>query len=322
VSEAPALIAIDWGTTSLRAWLLGRRDGRVLDERAEPWGIMRVPDGDFAAAFDAVTGAWRARWPGLRAIAAGMVGSAQGWVPAPYCPCPAGGDELAAALTPAHAGALHVVPGVADLGEPPDVMRGEETQILGAIERHPALAARSLLVLPGTHSKWARVADGRVHGFTTYMTGELFAVLRDHSILGRPARDAEREADREADPADAEAAFARGVQAARAGADGGVAPRLFATRALVLTGRMAPASSVEYLSGLLIGDEVRAALRAVPEGAAGALALVGEPALCRRYAEALRLFGVDGVPVVDGAARAGLWHIAVRAGLVAAGDRG
>src|SRR5690242_68978 len=108
---AAALIALDWGTTSLRAYLLAA-DGAVLDERAEPWGIMRVPDGDFAAPFAAVTNAWRERRPALPAVAAGMIGSAQGWVQAPYCPCPAGAERLAAALVLAGGGALHVVPGV------------------------------------------------------------------------------------------------------------------------------------------------------------------------------------------------------------------
>ncbi len=308
MTPPPALVGLDWGTSALRAYLLGA-DGVVLERRAEPWGVMQLPGGDFAAAFDAVTGAWRARHPGVPVVAAGMVGSAQGWVHVPYRPCPAGVDELAAALAPAHGGALHVVPGVAQLGDRPDVMRGEETQIAGALARHPALAAGALLVLPGTHSKWAHVAGGRVRAFATYLTGELFAALRDHSILGRPAR----EAGAAPAPDDADAAFARGVLAARDSA-AGVAPLLFSARALVLAERLAADASVDYLSGLLVGDEVRGGLAG---RAAEPLALVGEPALCRRYAAALRLFGVADVPVVDDAAPGGLWRIAERAGLVA-----
>jgi 2-dehydro-3-deoxygalactonokinase len=315
----PALIALDWGTTSLRAYLLAA-DGAVLEERAEPWGILRVPDGDFAAALGHVTREWRARWPALPAIASGMIGSAQGWVQAPYCRCPAGVDDLAAALVSAGGGVLRVVPGVtrAEGSDPPDVMRGEETQIVGALALHPALAERSLVILPGTHAKWVAVAGGRVRDFATYMTGELFAVLRDHSLLGRPARDAGAAPD----PAEAEDAFARGVLAARDSAHG-VAPLLFSARALVLAGRLAPAASLEYLSGLLVGDELRCGLAsplATPSGAGAPLpTLVGDPALCRRYAAALAVLGVPPPLVVEAAAPRGLWRIAERAGLVAAG---
>jgi 2-dehydro-3-deoxygalactonokinase len=152
------------------------------------------------------------------------------------------------------------------------------------------------------------------------MTGELFAVLRDGSILGRPARDAGGEPD----PEEGRDAFARGVLAAR-GARDGVAPLLFSARARVLAGALAPAASLEYLSGLLVGDELRAGL-ASPLGAARAVdrptVLVGDPALCRRYAVALRLLEAAEPVIVEGAAPGGLWRIAERAGLVRAALRG
>ena len=305
MTAAPSLLALDWGTSTLRACLLGA-GGAVVERRTEPWGVMHLPDGGFAAAFERTTGGWRARWPALPVIAAGMVGSSQGWVQVPYRPCPVGVDDLAAALVPVEGGALHVVPGVMQLDERPDVMRGEETQVVGALDLHPRLAERALLVLPGTHAKWVRVADGRLDAFATYMTGELFAVLRDHSILGRAAR-----ATSAADPAAADAAFARGVLAARDAASG-VAPLLFGARALPLLGWLAPEAGLDYLSGLLIGDELRCGLA----DGAERLALVGDGALCRRYAAALRLFGLEDVPVIEGAAEQGLWCIARRAGLV------
>ena len=284
----------------------------MLDERAEPWGIMRLPDGGFAAAFELLTGAWRRRWPRLAAVAAGMVGSANGWVEAPYRACPAGAAELAAALVPVPGGLVHVVPGVARWGDRPDVMRGEETQVVGALALRPALAARARLVLPGTHSKWVWVEDGRVADLTTYVTGELFAVLRDHSVLRRPpgrvpaAGGAVASGD----------AFARGVAAARAAREG-VAPLLFASRALTLAGQLGPDETLDYLSGVLIGDELRGALAGRGDAP---LALVGDPALCARYDAALRLFGVTDATTIAGAAPAGLWHVARRAGLVAAPD--
>ncbi|HEY0779416.1 MAG TPA: 2-dehydro-3-deoxygalactonokinase [Gemmatirosa sp.] len=331
-AETPGLIALDWGTSSLRAYLLGAASGTVLDRRAGPWGVTRVPEGDFAAVLDAVIGAWRARSPGLPAIASGMIGSSRGWVDVPYCSCPAGLDELAAALASVPDDALRIVPGLVRPGDAPDVMRGEETEILGALALRPELALRSVLVLPGTHSKWVTVAGGRIENFATYMTGELFAVLRDHSILGGAARDAAVDDaavdDTGVDETRVEetavrAAFARGVTAARESA-GGLAPILFSARALVVTGRLAAGASLDYVSGMLIGDELRCGLAGMGVPAVGAtpdaalrIALVGDAALCRRYAAAFRLWGVGDVAVVDGAAPAGLWRIARRAALVA-----
>ena len=298
------LIALDWGTSSLRAYLLGE-GGTVLDHRAERWGIMQLPEGGFEAAFNEVTGAWLAERSALRVIAAGMVGSMQGWLEAPYCAAPAGADELARSMVEVAAGPLFIVPGVAQQGDPPNVMRGEETQIVGALALHPELAADSLLVLPGTHSKWVRVRAGLVRGFETYVTGELFAVLLAHSILGRPSRGA-------SPPLQAAAAdaFERGVIAARE-SERGVAPLLFSARALVLAGRLDAAASPDYLSGLLIGDEIRCGRAA---GAAPS-ALLGDADLCARYVQAFELFGTTGVRVLEDTAPAGLWTIAEHARL-------
>lgn len=301
----PSLIAIDWGTTSLRAHLLDDT-GQVLDSRTEPWGVMHVPNGDFGAAFDAVTAEWRRGHPDLSAISAGMIGSTKGWVVAPYCPAPAGASELSAALMRSPGGALSIVPGIATDGERPDVMRGEETQIVGALDLFPALSPRSLLVLPGTHSKWVEVRDDCIVDFTTYMTGELFAVLSEHSILGQLARTAQTPGDTAA-KADA---FALGVTTAK-NSPQGMASTIFSARALVLTDHLAAGASLAYLSGLLIGDELRCGL----SGGQRPDALVGDATLCARYSAALGIFGMGQVPVIDGAAERGLWSIARRAGL-------
>lgn len=302
VSARPSLIALDWGTSSLRASLVGD-DGRALQTRIEPWGIMHLPNGDFASAYQAIT----AQWPdhGVHAIAAGMIGSANGWLTAPYCPAPAGVDDLAAALTVVPGVPLSIVPGVVTQGDRPDVMRGEETQLVGSLALHPHLSAHSVVVLPGSHSKWVQVIDGRIRDFTTYMTGELFAVLRDHSILGRIAVAVPD------DRAPSAEAFTRGVLAAR-DAPAGLAPLLFSARALMLANRLAASTCMEYLSGLLIGDELRSGLLrdGLPD------ALVGDATLCARYASALQLLGISHVQVIVGAADAGLWNIARRAGLV------
>lgn len=304
-----ALIGLDWGTTALRAWLLDAGGG-VLATRAAPHGIMQLPEGGFPAAFAAIAGDWRADHPELPALAAGMVGSAQGWREAPYRECPAGPEDLAGALTRvplAGGGALHVIPGVARFDALPDVMRGEETQVAGALALHPEMAASALLVLPGTHSKWVRVEDGRIRSFRTFMTGELFSVLRGHSILGRPAQGAAAAA-----PEEAARAFDRGVAAVREGGEG-LAPLLFSARALVLAERLGAAESLDYLSGLLIGEELRCGLAG---GAPPRITLIGEDALCARYRRALALFGSAEPRWLEGATIAGLLRVARAAGLL------
>ena len=303
--SSPRLIALDWGTTSLRAYLLGD-SGVVLERRAEPWGLLQLPDRDFGAAYRRTIVDWSNRHAGLPALACGMVGSAQGWVEAPYVSTPAGIAEISRSLASVPDSELRIVPGVARLGDSPNVMRGEETQILGALAMRPELAARSLIVLPGTHSKWVNVLGGRLQEFSTFMSGELFGVLRAHSILGRFARVGSDGAE----TATASDAFARGVRVARAGRHG-LAPLLFSARAAVLVGDLPGDESLDYLSGLLIGDEVRAGLAdgRPPD------ALVGDPSLCARYLAALELFDVGGVAVLDDTAPAGLWVIDQHASL-------
>jgi 2-dehydro-3-deoxygalactonokinase len=198
-------------------------------------------------------------------------------VEAPYLPCPAGPDEIAAATVPiAFEGAeLRLVPGLTtrDADGVPDVMRGEETKLV-------ALAAElsdALVCLPGTHSKWARLEGGRIAGFTTHMTGEAFAALSQHTILARTSEDA---------PDNAEA-FARGAARAREG--GGLLHHLFGARTLHLVDGMAPPLTRSYLSGLLIGHEVAAALA---ETGARAVHLAGAAGLAALYRQALDQAGV------------------------------
>ena len=302
------LVAIDWGTSSLRAYLLGE-NGRVVDRRAESWGILQVPGRDFGAAFERITADWSSQYGGLPALAAGMIGSAQGWVEAGYVDVPAGIAQLADGLIVVPGTRLRIVPGVAQRGGFPDVMRGEETQIVGALALAPDLADE-VVVLPGTHSKWVRLAAGQVNRFTTFMTGELFAVLRTHSILGRLAPAGAGDAD---DPQ----AFARGVLAAQ-NATRGLSSLLFSARASVLVGDLPAGSSLDYLSGLLIGDELRAGLATGGRPAA----LIGDPALCARYGVALELLGISGVRILDDAAPSGLWAIAEHASIMSQREPG
>lgn len=305
----PCLIGLDWGTSSLRAYLLGP-DASLLDSRAQPWGIQHTPDRDFARAYRLLLEDWLAQWPGLPAIASGMIGSRQGWQEVPYVECPADADALAAGLVSLDtgAGALHLIPGVRQVGERPNVLRGEETQVVGALTLETRLTEEALLLLPGTHSKWVQVRDGKLQTFTTFMTGELFAVLRDHSILGRPALEAGVIADSQV--------FQRGVQAARDSGSRGIADQLFSVRCLVLSGELPAANSLEYLSGLLIGEELRSALSGPAPSSVSAPVLLGDPALCARYRHAFSLFGIESVRSLDNPGIAGLWRIAQSAGLV------
>lgn len=329
-SSQPALIGLDWGTSSLRGYLFAG-DGRVSESLAEPWGIQHLPAGGFPAAFRGLVGAWQQQWPDLPVLAAGMVGSRQGWREVPYVDCPADVEAIARGLLAfdSEAGRIHLVPGVIERGPLPNVLRGEETQVVGALARGRAFAADSLVVLPGTHAKWVQVRDGRIIGFETFMTGELFAVLREHSLLGRPAREAVA-TPIDATPIDAparEAAFARGLAVARYSGPAGIAGRLFTTRSLYLTGELPPAATLDYLSGLLVGEEIRSASAghraASQEAGPGGrplppIVLIGEPLLCERYREAFAAFGVTQVDVVSDSAAAGLWQVAREAGLVSA----
>lgn len=300
----PSLIALDWGTSSLRAYLLGPGP-TVLDQTEAASGVMQLSRGEFQTAFDQAVGGWRARWPGLPAIASGMVGSTEGWVEAAYVGCPSGVGELAGQLAHVSGASLWVVPGMAQREATPNVMRGEETQAFGALHLQPALRGAASLLLPGTHSKWVTVEAGGILGFKTYMTGEIFALLSGHSILGRLARDLP------SPPAErARAAFDRGVAAT---AVSPLTELLFSARALVLTGQLRPEQSLPYLSGLLIGDELRTAAVA-PD------LLIGEPRLCGHYRRAMEVLGMPEAPVLDAAAAttAGLWEIARHAGLIRA----
>lgn len=315
---SPCLIGLDWGTSSLRAWLLDDR-GQILDSRHEPWGILHTPDNDFARAYQQVVGAWRADCPDIPALACGMIGSRGGWHEVSYVNAPADAAAIAGGLLEIDTGIdrLSLVPGVmqqsnADTGALPNVMRGEETQLLGVLARHPALAEHAMLIMPGTHSKWALIEHERLLQFTTHMTGELYAVLREHSILGRPAA----ECHENASDAASQQAFEEGLANARASGGAGLSGQLFSVRSRVLAGELTPAASLAYLSGLLIGEEIRSALASLGDTRCPRLALIGDEALCRRYRQALAHFDLTDIETISDASISGLVRIARSAGLI------
>ena len=282
------MIGVDWGTSSFRAFRLDAA-GDIRARREAPLGILRVEPGGFAAALRGEIAAWLADGED-RVLLAGMVGSRQGWQEAAYLPCPAGAADFARALAdvPFEGARVRLVPGLsaADAAGIPEVMRGEETQLVGALAR---IGDSGLVCLPGSHSKWARIVEGRIAGYTTHLTGEAYAALRGHTILGRMMRDG---------PTDL-AAFDAGV--ARAADAGGLLHQLFGVRTLGLFGRLPEAAAASYLSGLLIGHEVRAAMPA-----ATAVHLIGAPDLCALYARAIAAAGGHTIPHDADAAARGL----------------
>ena len=283
------MIGIDWGTTSFRAFRVGR-DGIIRDRRAGPKGILNVPDGRFGDTLREEIGPWLAAGED-HVLLSGMIGSRQGWKETAYLPCPAGAAELGGALVDIGFdwAQVKLVPGLSgtDAFGVAEVMRGEETQVLGV----PALVRDGgIACLPGTHSKWVRVEGGRIVSFTTHMTGETFGALRGHTILGRMMRDG---------PADGPP-FDAGLH--RSANPDGLLHHLFGVRALTLAGQLEEAEAPAYLSGLLIGHEVRAALA----GAGGPVVqVIGAPELTGLYAKAITLCGGfaerhDGEAVVRG----------------------
>jgi 2-dehydro-3-deoxygalactonokinase len=257
------MIAIDWGTSSFRAYRLDAQ-GSILESRASNQGILNVAPGQFPRVLEEQIRGWEE----TPIVMSGMVGSRQGWAEAPYVPCPAGFDEIAAKLLEVRQG-VWIVPGLfrRDSMGVPDVMRGEETQILGC-------GADGTICLPGTHSKWVEVKAGRIERFSTAMTGEVYALLRQHSILGRMMQDG---------PPDA-GAFAEGVR--RSGEPGGLLHHLFGVRTRGLMGELAGAASASYLSGIVIGHELRA------QGT-GRFSLLGTPELAALYQQAASALGIE-----------------------------
>jgi 2-dehydro-3-deoxygalactonokinase len=282
-------IIVDWGTSSFRAYRFDA--GGAAEVRRTDGGILAVEGGRFEEALRAAVGDWLT--PGVELHLSGMITSRNGWVETPYVETPATLADLAAAAVRrdiAGGVSLRFLPGVSQREPSPDVMRGEEIQVFGAFRADESGVA----VLPGTHSKWVRVERGRITGFRTFMTGEVFAVMRRHSILGRLIP--------EGAPA-LPGAFVDGVRQAMRPDSPGLLGDLFSARSGALLGVLAPEEIEERLSGLIVGHEIAGAVAL--GWAAGRVVLIGEAALCGRYATAFEACGVEAVPGPADAAVAG-----------------
>lgn len=309
------MLAIDWGTTSLRAVLLDA-GGHVLREQRGPHGILSIPANGFAPFFEANFSDWICR-NGQKSseicLMSGMVGSRQGWREAAYCPCPAGLDDLAQHICWIEPGRIGIVPGMSHrwpallgadaLGTVPDVMRGEEVQVFGALSLLGLRDAQ--LVLPGTHSKWVTVQNGRITDFQTCMTGECYALLREHSILARtlpvpPTADATLPLQ--------PLAFDRAV--AWALCSPGLLTTAFSTRTLALIDAVPPETLLSHLSGLVIGEELRAQAAQGRLRAGSRVVVIGSGTLTERYQLALTQMAIEVDVLGDGATWRGLLELA------------
>ena len=282
MSEGTRFILVDWGTTRFRAFLV--EGSAILDRVVSPEGVSALKEGQHAEVFRRHCGHWLEAEPSLPVALVGMVGSREGWRVAPYVACPSGPEAVANALIEVDLGEGrqgHIVPGLTCEPQPGaiDVIRGEETLAFGAG------VADGLICLPGTHPKWVEMKDGRVERFATYFTGEMFALLRNHSMVGRPATE----------PEDA-SGFDLGLDAAQrnGGADGsrvGLLHLIFGARAAAVTGRLSTAALGPYISGLLTGDEINGAFSLFhkPES----VTVIGGAERAHLFARALARHGVS-----------------------------
>jgi 2-dehydro-3-deoxygalactonokinase len=301
------LIAVDWGTSNFRGFRLNH-DGTILARLSSPRGILRIEDAHFEEALREEVAVWLAEGE-KRILLCGMIGSRQGWVEAQYLRCPAGIEDLANAViqVPFAGAEVWLIPGVigsdggSDIGSAggpdaagvPEVMRGEETAAMGMLD---ACGGAGLACFPGTHSKWIHLRDRKIVSFATWMTGEIYSALRQCTILGRTMT---------TDTAIDESAFHDGV--ARSADSGGLLHHLFGVRTLALMGQMKQTASSSYLSGLLIGHEVRAAM---PRG--GTVHLAGTRELCSLYAHTIEGCGGSATVEDEDAAARGLAAIGRR----------
>ena len=290
----PKLVAVDWGTSSLRGALINS-EGLVLEKRAFPQGILQVAHGQFQNVFEQRFGDWIDTK--TLCLISGMAGSRQGWREAPYCPCPSGFEDLAQHLQWIEKDRIGIVPGLSTWNDDtPDVMRGEEIQIFGALTTQQIQTAQ--FVLPGTHSKWAHVSDGKIYAFKTFMTGEFYALLSQHSILAKtclPDAPLKKEV------------FIDGVMQIQK--PGGLLHHAFTARSLALFEKLNPAQSSSYISGLLIGEEIKSA-KAEMQGQGTPLFILGNGQLTQRYGFAMEALGLTATALADEVTWSGLWALA------------
>jgi len=284
ISDQLEWIAVDWGTSNLRLWAMDGA-GAILARRDSDLGLNKITDGGFEAVLRDLVAPWIAdandgTTAGIPVVICGMAGAKQGWCEAPYASLPARPSSLAGgAVQPALSKtglAVYILPGLKQVDDP-DVMRGEETQLVGFMADNPDFTG--WVCLPGTHSKWAHIASGSITAFRTYMSGEVFALLSQQSILRHSMQGDE----------DAQV-FDKAVKDV-AGASGDLLHRLFTIRAGGLVGATDGASGAAQLSGYIIGSEIADIVARLAKG--DSIALIGDGKLAARYRQALSTHDFD-----------------------------
>lgn len=302
------LILVDWGSSNLRALLLDD-EGHIIDTGRKASGVLTCKHKDLEEELNAVIGTWLAKYPDTPVLLSGMIGSRNGWREAPYLPCPATAEDISRNLMHLpeyNKGKAWIVPGLRTTtgNGATDVMRGEEVQIIGALcwSKSQNIDAPDLIILPGTHSKWTRVDHECIAGFSTAMTGEIFALLCGAGSIASLLA-----ADEPWDPAQFEQGLTRSEH------KGGLLHQLFTLRAEIVTNRLPSTGARSHLSGLLIGDEIR---RLSESGNKTAL-IIGTEELANLYNQAIQSVGITGIILSDATAIAwGGWEIARCAKLV------
>jgi 2-dehydro-3-deoxygalactonokinase len=304
IGSDPLVAAVDWGTSRLRIWLLDA-SGAVLAERRSDEGLLGVGSEGFSAVLERHLGEMNA--PATTSVViCGMAGSRQGWLEVPYVAVPARLADVLAKAVPLPGGRrdVRIIPGVAQKSpDAPDVMRGEETQLAG-ITRSLA-EGRHLVCMPGTHSKWVDIENGTITRFGTWLTGELFSVLTQHSILRHAV------GTKPASVSPGNSVFRSWLEQALA-SPADLTSRLFKIRASTLLADLGPDDAAAALSGLLIGTEIGSARTQFGWRQRDVVVLIASGALGELYAEALRIaeHRVEAVDA-DTAVRAGLFEAAL-----------
>lgn len=300
----PVAVVLDWGTTGFRAFLV-RTDGSLVDQKKGELGIQSVAKGQHERFVSEALASWRTEYGALDIVAAGMIGSRNGWIEMPYVPTPATAADLATAARTdglPEGNSITFLPGLTDpTGFPfPDVMRGEEAQLVGF-----GLDRDMVVVLPGTHTKWAEIRGGHIERFRTFVTGEIYSTLADHSFLSKVAT-AERD--------HAAQAFAEGIALAQEDSTraGGLLTRLFAVRTGWLVGAITPDEMKSRLSGLIIGWEFVEAQTGGWFEEGDTIAVVGDDDLVEVYGRVAEAFGVKIAPAPADAAIRGALTISRR----------
>lgn len=301
-NKEPVCIGVDWGTSSFRAWLFDK-SGSILDSVQGPWGITQVADRPFKQTLMEAVGGWLALSADLPVIMCGMIGSAQGWQEARYLSGRIGLDELASGVVSLDDPDINIaiIPGIQGVSADGhnDVMRGEETLLAGKLTSSES--RQMLFCLPGTHSKWVLTDQNRIDRLTTFMTGELFQLMRKNSILS-PLIDKRTKVEVESD------GFAQGL--ALAESSSGVLHQLFAIRAGVLTGRFERADVLSLLSALLIGSECLAARKSFDQDAFPLITLMSSGEIASAYQTAFMKLKFQHIFVnSEQSAQAGLFAI-------------